>query len=274
MSNQPRLIYGMYRERALSPGKVEADAAILDAVLAGLQTAGWEIGRFSADNIPEDPPQAALILHLAQGPRALEVLEQWEKRGVRLINSPQAVRRCYRRYLFPLLAAAGVAYPATKLYSVREAPQLWSVEFPGPGWLKRAEVHAEISGDVRRVATRAEALEAVADFHRRGIESLIWQEHVPGQEIKFYGVGPGLLFRAYAGDSPEPVEAALFCASLQRLAEQAARLAGVAVFGGDAVITAEGQPVLIDLNDWPSFSRCREEAAREIVRYVQNILSA
>ncbi len=263
----------MYRERALSPGKVEADAAILDAVLSGLQTAGWEIGRLSADNIPHDPPAAALVLHLAQGPRALDVLEKWERRGIRLINSPRAVRRCYRRYLFPLLAAAASAYPATRLYEVQEAPQLWSGEFPGPGWLKRAEVHAEVPGDVRRVATRAEALEVAADFQRRGIDRLIWQEHVPGQEIKFYGVGPGLLFRAYAGDSPEPVEAALFAAALQRLAEQAARLAGVVIFGGDAIITPEGQPVLIDLNDWPSFSRCREEAAREIVRYVQTILS-
>jgi hypothetical protein len=56
---------------------------------------------------------------------------------------------------------------------------------------------------------------------------------------------------------------------LQRLAEHAARLTGVAVFGGDAIVTPEGRPVLIDLNDWPSFSRCREDAAKEIVRYAQ-----
>ncbi len=273
MSDQPKLIYGMYREKALSPGKVEADAAILDAVLAGLTERGWEVRRLSADSLPPVAPKAAIILHMAQGPQALEVLQGWEENGVHLVNSPRAVRRCYRRYLFPILAAAGVAYPDTRCFVLDEAQDRWSLTFPGPGWLKRAEVHAETEGDVRRVGALAEALEVLADFRRRGIDRLIWQEHVPGQEIKFYGVGPGLFFRAFAGESAEPLENALFFASLKKLAEQAAFLTGVAIFGGDAIITPEGQPVLIDLNDWPSFSRCREEAALEIVHYVQACFS-
>jgi hypothetical protein len=267
------LIYGIYREKALSPGKVDADAAILDAVLEGLAASRWDLGRLSADSLPQEPPAAAAILHMSQGPQALDVLEQWERQGALLINSPRAVRRCYRRYLFPLLVAAGVAYPATKLYSVAEAQEQWPASFPGPGWLKRAEVHAEVPGDVRRVGALAEALEVLTDFRGRGINSLIWQEHVPGREIKFYGVGPGLFFQAFAGEDAEPLDTILFFASLKRLAGQAAFLTGVAVFGGDAIITPEGQPVLIDLNDWPSFSRCREDAAREIVRYVQTVLN-
>jgi hypothetical protein len=263
------LIYGIYREKAMSPGKVDADAAILDEVLAGLAAAGWEVKRLSADSLPQEPPKAAGILHMAQGPRALDALETWENQGIILVNSPRAVRRCYRRYLFPILAGEGVAYPQTRFFPVPEAEAAWPADFPGPGWLKRAEVHAEIEGDVRRVGTLAEAREVLADFRHRGIDSLIWQEHVPGREIKFYGVGPGLFFRAFAGDSPEPVAAALFSVSLQRLAEHAARLTKVAIFGGDAIVTPEGQPVLIDLNDWPSFSRCREDAAKEIVRYAQ-----
>jgi glutathione synthase/RimK-type ligase-like ATP-grasp enzyme len=268
MSGKKRLIYGINREVSLSPGKVEADAAILDAVLAGLTARQWEVERLTADSLPLKAPEAAVILHMAQGPRALDVLERWEEQGVRLINSPQAVRRCYRRYLFPLLEGTGVAYPRTRLYGVEEARDLWPREFPGPGWLKRAEVHAETAGDVRRVSDLAQTLEVLADFRRRGIDSLIWQEHVPGREIKFYAV-LGWFFRAYAGDRAAPLESATFSASLRLLAEQAARLAGVAVFGGDAVINPEGQPVLIDMNDWPSFSRCREEAAQEIVHYVQ-----
>jgi hypothetical protein len=264
------LICGIYREKAMSPGKVEADAAILDEVLAGLAGADWDVSRLSADDLPQEPPAAAGLLHMAQGPQALDILERWEEQGARLINSPRAVRRCYRRYLFPLLAGKGVAYPPTRLYTVSEAEAAWPADFPGPGWLKRAEVHAETPGDVRRVWTLAEAREMLADFRGRGIDSLIWQEHVPGREIKFYGVGPGLFFRAFADDSPEPLDAALFSASVQRLAEHAARMAGVAIFGGDAIVTPEGQPVLIDLNDWPSFSRCREDAAQEIVRYVQS----
>jgi glutathione synthase/RimK-type ligase-like ATP-grasp enzyme len=270
--SRERLIHGIYREKSLSPGKVEADAAILDAVLAGLAARRWEVKRLSADSLPLGAPEAALLLHMAQGPQALDVLERWEEEGARLLNSPKAVRRCYRRYLFPLLAGKGVAYPRTRLYGVEEARERWPEEFPGPGWLKRAEVHAETAGDVRRVAALDEALEVLADFQRRGIDRLIWQEHVPGREIKFYAV-LGRFFRAYAGEGAELLESAIFFASLRQLAEQAAQLTGVAVFGGDAVITPEGQPVLIDLNDWPSFSRCREEAAQEIVHYVQTRFS-
>jgi hypothetical protein len=271
MNHQDQIVYGIYREQALSPGKVAADAAILDAVLAGLAAEGWEVKRLSADALPPRAPRAAGVLHMAQGPEALGILEEWERNGLCLVNSPQAVRRCYRRYLFAILAEQGLAYPPTRFYHVVEAQESWRAEFPGPGWLKRAEVHAETQGDVRRVATRAEAYQVLADFRHRGIDCLIWQKHVPGREVKFYGVGPGLFFRAYADEGTVSVDSVPFLATLKRLAEQAARLTGVAVFGGDAVITPEGQPVLIDLNDWPSFSRCRDEAAVEIVRYVQTV---
>jgi hypothetical protein len=161
---------------------------------------GWEVKRLSADALPPRAPRAAGVLHMAQGPEALGILEEWERNGLCLVNSPQAVRRCYRRYLFAILAEQGLAYPPTRFYHVVEAQESWRAEFPGPGWLKRAEVHAETQGDVRRVATRAEAYQVLADFRHRGIDCLIWQKHVPGREVKFYGVGPGLFFRAYADE--------------------------------------------------------------------------
>jgi len=40
------------------------------------------------------------------------------------------------------------------------------------------------------------------------------------------------------------------------------------VYGGDAIIDAEGRISIIDFNDWPSFSRCREEAADAIAKYI------
>lgn len=264
-------IYGVYRERALSPGKVEADAAILDLVLAGLTGRGWEVGRLSADDLPAAPPQAALVLHLAQGPEALDRLEAWEARGLRLINPPKAVRRCYRRFLAPLLTGLGIPYPRTALVEVKEAEARWGGEFPGPGWLKRAEIHAETAGDVRRVASLPEAREVLADFRRRRIDALVWQEHVPGMEFKFYGVGPGRFFQAFAGQHEIVLNPAEL-AALSALAARAAVVVDLAIFGGDAILTPQGDFVLIDLNDWPSFSRCQEEAAQEIVNYVQDYL--
>jgi len=40
------------------------------------------------------------------------------------------------------------------------------------------------------------------------------------------------------------------------------------VFGGDVAFPEPDRPVLIDINDWPSFAPFRDEAARAIADYV------
>ena len=46
--------------------------------------------------------------------------------------------------------------------------------------------------------------------------------------------------------------------------------ADVAIYGGDCIVRDDGSFALIDFNDWPSFARCREEAAAAICRLVEN----
>ena len=48
------------------------------------------------------------------------------------------------------------------------------------------------------------------------------------------------------------------------LAEQLAAAVGLEIYGGDCIVCADGTWYMIDFNDWPSFSRCREEAADAI----------
>ena len=57
-------------------------------------------------------------------------------------------------------------------------------------------------------------------------------------------------------------------AAIRALAERGAAALGVEVFGGDCVLPPDGAPLLIDLNDWPSYGPCRLEAAHAIARYV------
>lgn len=265
----PPIIYGIYREPALSPGKMEQDAAILEEVLEHLSARGIRVGRLAAEDLPLQAPEATGVLHLAQGPRALRLLAWWEEGGLLFINSPAAVLRCYRRHLFPLLASQGFSCPRSRFVSLEEAQAVWPRDFPGSGWLKRAEVHAEGPGDVVRVATVEEALRVVADFARRRLPGLIWQEHVPGAEIKFYAVGPGRFFQAFWSDSGRPVTGPM-TDPLEDLAHRVALLANLSVFGGDVILTPEGYLTLIDLNDWPSFSPCREAAALEIAHYAEH----
>jgi glutathione synthase/RimK-type ligase-like ATP-grasp enzyme len=263
-----RMIYGIFREEALSPGKVAEDAAILEEVLQHLETRGWETRRLPAEAIPEEPPEARGVLHMAQGPAAVARLAGWETKGLKLINSPQALQRCSRKNLCAWLGGRDLPFPRTRYFSVAQAEKNWGREFPGPGWLKRADIHAEGPGDVVRVRDPAQAREVLADFARRHIRGLIWQEHITGEEIKFYAVGPDVFFKAFLAGTGAQATGAL-AAALKNLAARLASVSCLEVFGGDVIATPEGKPVLIDLNDWPSFSRCREAAAQEIAHYVK-----
>src|SRR5206468_12802593 len=60
---------------------------------------------------------------------------------------------------------------------------------------------------------------------------------------------------------------------LQRAAFAAASAIGLAVFGGDAIVGADGRPLVIDINAWPSFALCRDAAAAAIARYLAHVFS-
>ena len=52
--------------------------------------------------------------------------------------------------------------------------------------------------------------------------------------------------------------------ALKALADRAAEVSGFTVYGGDAIVSADGSIRIIDFNDWPSFSPCRRQAAAAI----------
>ena len=79
---------GVYREPEFSPGKVEHDAAILDAVMAELKRHGLEISVMSAAGFVADPLVSAdLVLAMCQGERALGRLVALEQQGAVAVNS-------------------------------------------------------------------------------------------------------------------------------------------------------------------------------------------
>ena len=42
----------------------------------------------------------------------------------------------------------------------------------------------------------------------------------------------------------------------------------VMVYGGDCIVSPDGQITIIDFNDWPSFAPCCNEAAQHIAKSV------
>lgn len=124
---------------------------------------------------------------------------------------------------------------------------------PAPCWVKR-DGYAEDPADVVFAPTEEARQRAVEAMRSRGISDIVFQHHREGQEVKFYGVGRNF-FR------PEGLSA------LREKALEAAAEKGPEIWGGDAVIGAGGDIHIIDFNDWPSFSSCREEAAKAIAHY-------
>jgi hypothetical protein len=142
-------------------------------------------------------------------------------------------------------------------------------------WIKRYDFHATQSDDVMYVASETGFREALARFAERGIPFVVAQEHVEGDLIKFYGVG-----RAGA-DAPDSNWFEWFyhrdkgmtgypfkIERLRDVARSAAAALGVEVFGGDAIIRRDGEPVIIDLNAWPSYAKFRDKAAQAIAGYL------
>jgi hypothetical protein len=178
------------------------------------------------------------------------------------INGPDAIRACYRHETVRRLANTSVPFPPTRLVATSGDAAL--AADAAPCWVKRGDVHAMAAADVVFAPTLDDVRAALADFAIRGIGRAALQRHVPGTVVKFYGVADGRFFRCYTqdGDVPAPIPA------LWDAAHTGATALGLEVFGGDLVVGDDGRPVIVDLNDWPSFARCRDEAADAIATYV------
>ena len=256
---------GIYRENKFSPGKISQDAAILDATLAQLPDADYRGNTLQPEDLNDMTPKPDLVLSMAQSARALDFLDRWEKSGVRIINSVQSVRNCYRKAMIRCLQEAGIPMPPSRIVKTRELKR-YLLGKPACCWLKRGDVHAMQSADVVRVKTETHLSQALAHFRSQKVEDILVQDHVDGKVIKFYGVGGDLFFHAYEVDSGSVVSSKPD--NLVDVATRAALAAGLDVYGGDAVQTPTGAMVLIDLNDWPSFSLCCTAAAHGIATYI------
>lgn len=265
----------LYRSPTYSPGRHrENDQAILDAVVAELTASDWQVRAASEREVTAGVlPEADLYLNMCQGPDTAVRLKALLPEDVPCINPPEAVLACHRHRLMARLQAAGIALPRTILLATRgpqaDSPPAHLVTSNGhPVWVKRGDVHAQGPEDV--VSVRIPELRAaISQFAARGIATVAMQAHVPGPVVKFYGVIGRRFFHWYSADGRKASAIGTDAERLQDLAERAARAVGLAIYGGDAVLAAPDAPVLIDLNDWPSFAPVRGAAAAAIARYAR-----
>jgi hypothetical protein len=263
MSMGPACI-GVLREPAHSPGRVDDDAAIMRRVGDAMAERGFSVELIGADAVAEAPP-ANLFVMCERG-AVLDRLAAMEKAGSIVVNSPSAIRNTYRHRMVELFARHRV-----------QAPRSWIVAADANtsppaarAWIKRYDFHATQRDDVMYAASETGWREALSRFAERGIPFVVAQEHVEGDLIKFYGVRNGAGTRdagwfqwfyhrdkGMLGHSFDP-------ARLSGAALDAAGALGLEIFGGDAVIKANGEPMIIDLNAWPSYALYRDRAAEAI----------
>ena len=264
--------WGIFRERAHSPGREFDDAAILRLTAKHLAAEGFGVSLHSPEEVGavgEQVPPSIFLMCERLG--ILRRLRRWEVNGVCLVNTPSAVLNTYRRRMLLLFKEAAIPFPRSIVVPTHRAGyhSSWTV------WVKRADVHNTQDGDVVFAPTEAAVHEALRRLAQRGIRHAVLQKHVAGDLIKFYGVGdPARLqgrapwFRWFYHRDQDLVGHPFDPGVLATLAQRGAAALGLEVYGGDAIATKGGALVLIDLNAWPSFALYRDEASAQIASYL------
>ncbi|MDB5694277.1 MAG: uncharacterized protein JWO81_3340 [Alphaproteobacteria bacterium] len=261
--------WGIYREPSHSPGRIDDDAGIMDAVAAAL--ADHDL---VATLLPPEAADAAFaapaagIFAMCEREAILARLDDAVGSGIPVVNAPEAVRNTYRRRTVERFRLGGVPSPASRIVPAAA---------PGPApasqvWVKRPDFHATQAADVVFAGSDDEWRAALAGFVDRGIHEVVVQAHVPGDLVKFYGVvgseNQPRWFHWFYHRDQELAGHAFSLDALRNAAFRAAGALGVEIFGGDAIVGPDGRPLVIDLNAWPSFALCRTEAAAAIARHL------
>lgn len=287
-------IVGIYRASQFSPNMEDSDAAILNAVVDRLRQSGHEVtcvrereerlrpkndiaceASVKREEIELDLEGVDVVLTMGRLMSTLDLLQEVESKGVKVINSSIAIRHCERKRFTQILMDEDVPFAQSRVFQSSDNIT-WDLF---PCWLKKGEGYAEVAEDVVFVRNAEELAAQVDRMRQRGIATLVVSQHLEGDLIKFYGVrGAGFFFWFYASDRPDkfgnnPInhQAQGYRFSeraLQEICNHAATVIGLEVYGGDCVVSDDGTIQLIDINDWPSFSRCREQAAEKIIRLI------
>ena len=271
------------RAACYSPNSEEKDLAILQEVGcffddAKIISEGEFVENFSTDNqlISAESVGAVnvyyQIISMARSPKALDSLEQLEQSGIRVLNPSVGVRACQRSNIDKVMRENYLPLPPDKS--------------DDGYWVKRADTTAQSKEDVCFCHDWSEVEKIKSTFMQRGITDVVTQAHVKGDVVKFYGVeGTGFFRYYYSGDDTEtkfgdeerngkPRYYLFSSSNLQADAEKLACLLQTPIYGGDAIVREDGSYVIIDFNDFPSFSRCRKDAAKAIFERMKSAVES
>jgi glutathione synthase/RimK-type ligase-like ATP-grasp enzyme len=279
-------ILGVYREERFSNRAVDADQAILDRALDHIAQIAPEIEIIRVhpdkEGLNKKHQDVNLVLSMAQSDEALNFLAKLEVSGVKVMNSTHSIRNCYRVELSKLLTQKTDLSPQSCVVQNIDDIDLCKKVLNKGAWIKRGDFHALADDDVQFCSDCGKLEKIFEGFQEKGVDTLILQEHIEGQIYKFYGVIDRYFSLRYMGHTTkdrynlETKENTLQVdpAVLENVAFECAAMMDLSFFGGDFIIKDDGSFYLVDMNDWPSFRTCRDEAALHMAWHTLDMLDA
>lgn len=274
-------IAGIMRAGAYSPNHIGNDAAIFNATAEQLRKRGCEVNIYSEDQFIAGEVKEDIILNMCREQKSIAFLQKLEDEGRFIINSGYGIENCTRERMTRILLGSNIPYPESLIVNTNEVVKtaLKKSNFSSC-WIKRGDFHAMHKEDVSYCRHVEEAQEVLQEYFFRGIKRAVINKHLVGDLIKFYGVyGTPYFYWFYpfdVGHSKYGYEAIngksqgieFDLKKLKDICNAASEALDVKIYGGDCIISPEGNISIIDFNDWPSFAPCRNEAAPHIAKCV------
>jgi hypothetical protein len=273
---------GIKRSLEFSPNHRGNDNAIFTLTVDELKKLGCDVNLYSEDDLMlSDRVDERYLFTMSRSKPSVQKLQKLERDGKMVVNSAFGIEQCFRANMTALLTENGIPYPKSFIVpTVRPACEMLK-ELGGKNfWIKRGDFHAIHKEDVSFAHTPCQANEILKEYRLRGITEAVISEHLFGDLIKFYGVRGSDFFHWFYpyefNHSKYNAEAINGAASyydfdislLKKIGDIAAQTLGVDIYGGDAIVSHHGDIQIIDLNDWPSFAPCRDEASYYIAQRI------
>ncbi len=274
-------IAGIMRAGAYSPNHIGNDAAIFNAVADQLRKRGCIVTIYSEEQFNNDGVKEDIIVNMCREMKSIHKLQKLEDEGALVINSGYGIENCTRERMTRILIGSNIPYPESIMVNTDESVKdaLKEAGFT-KCWIKRGDFHAMHKEDVSYVRHPEEAQEVLQEYFLRGIKRAVINRHLVGDLIKFYGVqGTPFFFWFYPFDEGHSKygheaingksQGLKFDKDLMRdICHKASEVLDVKIYGGDCIVSPEGDIRIIDFNDWPSFAPCRQEAAPHIAKCI------
>lgn len=275
-------IAGIRRDTLFSPNHIGNDAAIFSIVSASLEEAGYRVRHYTEQEFLRGELKEKIIFSMLRNEHAIKKLQRFEDEGGLAVNSGYGIENCTRERMTKMLIDNGIPHPDSIITDVGEDLSTFpSGKEIGLCWVKRSYFHAIHREDVTYVRNRENLGEIMAEYALRGIKRVVINEHLEGDLLKFYGVeGTSFFHYFYPFDSKhskfgheaingKPAGIPFSSGDLKRICDDASRILGVSVYGGDCIVSPDGTIRIIDFNDWPSFAPCRKEAGEAITAAIK-----